>query len=265
MLSESLLSFITIRWLDVIDIILVAVLMYQLYKLVKGTVAIRIFIGILSIYLIWKIVESLQMDLLSEILGQFIGVGVIALIIVFQQELRRFLLLIGTTGFFTGKRSSKWFSIFKWKRQKASDLNIDAIVMACKKMAKTYTGALIVIARESDLKYYSSTGEKIDAELSTSLLESIFFKNSPLHDGGVIIAKNRITAARCVLPVSESDRFPTHLGLRHRAGAGITENTGALSIIVSEETGKISFCSDGKIKDVSDEKELREQLLKELD
>ncbi len=262
-LIQSIL-FISIGWLDVLDILLVAILLYQLYKLIKGTVAIRIFLGILAIYLIWKLVSAMQMELLSEILGQFIGVGVLALIIVFQQEIRRFLLLLGSQSAFAGPGIIK--KILSWSKNKVTEeqLDVGAIIRACFDLSRSKTGALLVISQESELQYQASTGTAIDANLSASLLESIFFKNSPLHDGGVIIYQNRIKAARCILPVSDSPKIPPHLGLRHRAAVGITENTTAIAIAVSEETGKISAVKAGDLQlDISAE-ELRSFLEREL-
>lgn len=239
--------FITFRWLDAIDILLVAIIMYQLYNLVKGTVAIRIFLGILSIYLFWKVAEAFQMDLLSEILGQFIGVGVIALIIVFQQEIRRFLLLIGNNNIFSSK-NKRLLKMLQLSTEKEEKINIPPIIDACKNLSQTKTGALIILDLNNELKAYSNSGEHINAKLSKSLLENIFFKNSPLHDGGVIIENNTIVAARCILPISENQSFPAHFGLRHRSAAGITEISQAIAIIVSEETGKISISQKGTIK-----------------
>ncbi len=258
------LLFITFRWLDLIDILLVAIIMFQLYKLVKGTVAIRIFLGILAIYLFWKIVEALQMELLSEILGQFIGVGVLALIIVFQQELRRFLLLIGNNQFFSGKRKNKFINLLKTKESQGQQLDIDSILSSTKSLAATKTGALIILDLHSELKYYSASGEKINSQVSAAMLESIFFKNSPLHDGGVIIENNKIIAARCILPVSENQEFPSHFGLRHRAAAGITETSRSIAIIVSEETGKISTATEGRINYNIALNELEETLNEEV-
>ena len=258
------IAFISVRWLDLLDIVLVALIMYQLYNLVKGTVAIRIFVGILAIYLFWKVVAAFQMQLLSEILGQFIGVGVLALIIVFQQEIRRFLLLIGNNRIIGKGKGGRLLKLFKVQERSSEKLNISSIIMACKELSSTKTGALIVIDVADELKFYSSSGEKIDAVVSPAILESIFFKNSPLHDGGVIIANNRIRAARCILPVSENQEFPTHYGLRHRAAAGITHTSRSIAIIISEETGKISLSKKGKIDyDISLER-LNEQLKKEV-
>ena len=258
------LLFITFRWLDVVDILLVSIIMYQLYKLVKGTIAIRIFLAILAIYLFWKIVSAFQMQLLSEILGQFIGVGVLALIIVFQQEIRRFLLLLGSNSIFSRKRNSKLMNLLNVNNIERKKLDIKPIITATKSLSSTKTGALIIIDIHSELKFISTSGEKIDARISAPLLESIFFKNSPMHDGGLIIEDNRIVAARCILPVSENQSFPAHFGLRHRAAAGITESSRALAIIISEETGKISLAKEGEVNYNISIEELNEKLKKEI-
>jgi len=259
MLNLFITAFIPIRVLDIIDIILVAFLLYQIYMLIRGTVAINIFIGIFVLYIIWLVVRVLNMELLSTILGQIIGVGVIALIIVFQQEIRRFLLFIGTRYL-----SKNRFSIENWlfPKQKnfVAQVNIEAVVKACRNMSETKTGALIVIARKSELQYYAETGDIINAETSSRLIENIFFKNSPLHDGALIIINDKIHAVRCILPVTENMNLPAHYGLRHRAALGISEHTDALIIVVSEETGKISFCHEGNIKYGISSMELRELL-----
>lgn len=255
------MDFLEFNILDIVDILLVAFLLFQLYKLVRGTVAIKIFVGISTIYLIWKLVEVLQMELLSEILGQFIGVGVLAVIIVFQQELRKFLLMIGNTKFFSKEGIMK----FKWiTEENTVEVNVNAIVDACNQMASSMTGAIIIITKENSLSSYIDTGELIQAKTSTSLLQNIFFKNSPMHDGAVIITGEKVMAARCILPVIENDAFPSHLGMRHRAAAGITENTDCLAIIVSEERGKISIAKKGELEiDLSSE-QLKEKLQEEL-
>ncbi len=255
------MDFLEFSILDIIDILLVALLLFQLYKLVRGTVAIKIFVGISAIYLLWKLVEALQMELLSEILGQFIGVGVIAVIIVFQQELRKFLLMIGNTKFFSKEGIMK----FKWVTEENTvEVNINAIIDACEKMASSMTGAIIIISKENSLSSYIDTGELIQAKTSSSLLQNIFFKNSPMHDGAVIITGDKLMAARCVLPVIENDSFPSHLGMRHRAAAGITENTDCLAIIVSEERGKISIAKKGKLEIDLNSGQLKERLQEEL-
>jgi uncharacterized protein (TIGR00159 family) len=254
-------GFITIKWLDVIDIVLVAFLMYQLYMLIRGTVAINIFIGIFTIYLIWHIVKALNMQLLSSILGQIIGVGVIALIIVFQQEIRRFLLLMGT------RYMSKQFSIeniFAVGGSSAPKVKTKDIVRACIHMAKSKTGALIVIGRKSALHFYAETGEIINANCSSRLMESIFFKNSPMHDGAIIIIGDKIFAAGCILPITQSLDVSENLGMRHRAALGMCENNDSLVIVISEENSNISFAEYGKIKTNISLKELNKKLEQEF-
>lgn len=238
-------SFLHIRMLDVIDVLLVAILLFELYQLLKGTAAINIFFGIIAVFAAWKVVKVLEMELLSEILNAFISVGFIALIVVFQPEIRKFLLLLGTPGFI--KRHKKRFFFWKIKFVQDSVLNIDTIVQACFRMAHVKTGALIVISRKTGLQDYIETGEQLDARVSDLLMENIFFKNSPLHDGAVIITDNQIKAARCILPVSNNQDIPTSYGLRHRSALGITERSDAISIVVSEQTGKIAYCKEGNI------------------
>ena len=241
-------SFISFKWIDAIDILLVSILLFQFYRIVKGSVAINIFAGILSVYFLWLIVKALKMQLLSSILGQFIGVGVIALIIVFQQELRRFLLLIGTNGLLGKGKWTETLLNLKFVDTDKNYVDIHQIVKACKSMAETNTGAIVVISTKTDLNFYANTGDSIKAEVSARLLESLFYKNSPMHDGAVIVSNNMILAARCVLPVSENEDFPAHLGMRHRAAVGITESTDAIAIVVSEQTGEIAFVKNGELK-----------------
>jgi diadenylate cyclase len=239
--------FIHVRFIDVIDILLVAIIFYEIYKLVKGTVAFNIFMGIFIIFVIWLVVKSLKMELLGSILGQLFGVGVIAIIIVFQQEVRRFLLMLGTK-----YRSNKKFSLenlFSNEYKLASEGSLRAIVDACAQMSENRVGALIVLARESELREYVETGEIIDAEISSELIRCIFYKNSPLHDGAMILSLNRVKAARCILPVSQKLEINPVYGLRHRAAIGLTEQTDAYVIVVSEETGHISMSSGGELNE----------------
>ncbi|MCG8412558.1 MAG: diadenylate cyclase CdaA [Bacteroidales bacterium] len=241
-----LTAFITIRFLDILDILLVAFLLYQIYNLIRGTTAINIFIGIFSLYLLWLLVKALNMSLLSSILGQVIGVGVIALLIVFQQEIRRFLLIITTRYIRTRKFSFE--NLFAFGEKNEKQINIEAIVNACSNMSVLKTGALIAISKKSDLLSFIKTGDVLNADTSSRLLESIFFKNSPLHDGAVIIKEDRIAAARCVLPSTESVDLPAQYGMRHRAALGITEKTDAVVVLVSEETGAISFAKEESLE-----------------
>jgi len=238
-----MLDFLDISFTDVLDVVLVAVLLYYVYKLLRGTVAINIFIGITIIFLIWKITQALEMEMLSGILGTLIGGGVIALIIVFQQEIRKFLLMLGTTNFSSKKNFLKQLKFLNSETQIETD--VETIVNVCESMSKTKTGALIVFERGQSLDFVKVTGDKINAEVNRPLLESIFFKNSPLHDGATIIKGNTIVATRVVLPLSNKE-LPSHFGLRHRAAVGITEKTDSLCLVVSEETGKISYVKDGE-------------------
>lgn len=250
--------FIQIRFFDVLDIVLVAILLYRVYKLIKGTVAINIFIVIFSLYLIWLLVKAFKMELLSTIMSQFISVGVIVLIVVFQQELRRFLIVIGTR-YFKSKRFS-FEKMFTLNPRYVSINAIDSIVTASENMSKTKTGALIVVSHAAELRTYTHTGDNINAEVSHRLLENLFFKNSPMHDGAVIIVGDKIRAARCILPVSNSPTLPAKFGLRHRAALGMSEETETLVIIVSEETGIVSIAKDGQLTENISGKELTRQL-----
>ncbi len=239
------MGFLDLGLIDILDIVLVAYLFYKLYLLLRGTVAINIFAGILAFWAVWWIVKALDMQLLSTILGQFIGVGVIALIIVFQQELRRFFLLIGSE--YLSNINLSIENVFSKILKEVAEVKVYSIAVACINMAKAKTGALIVISDDSRLENYSESGTLIDAETSGTLLESIFFKNNPLHDGAVIIVRNKIHAAGCILPVSKSKNLPNQYGLRHRSALGISEVTNALVIVASEETGQIAYFKNGKI------------------
>ncbi|WP_347157376.1 diadenylate cyclase CdaA [Pontibacter chitinilyticus] len=238
------IGFLEISFLDIVDVLLVTVLLYQLYKLLTGSVALKIFLGLLSVYLLYLVVRAAGMELLTIILGQFMGVGVLAAIIVFQPEIRRFLLLIGKT---TAFNNDRLFRSFPWRRETAEKISLTPFIEAAKSLAAKNTGALIVFARSSELKYYAESGDLIDAIVSKRLLISIFNKNSPLHDGAVIIANNRVKAARCILPVTENNDVPASMGLRHRAAIGLTEVTDSVVLVVSEETGQVALVRNGEV------------------
>ncbi len=240
----ELFNFLEFGFLDLIDITLVAVLLYYIYRLVRGTVAINIFIGIVVIYIIWELTKALNMDVLSGILGKFISVGVFALIVVFQQEIRKFLLMIGSTKFFTDNKLLENFSFLQTKLKTNTDVN--SILTACIKMGSTKTGVLLVIERKNNLDFVKNTGDEMNISITQPILESIFYKNSPLHDGAVIIEGNNITATRVILPISNNKNIPNRFGLRHRAAIGITEKTDALALLVSEETGQLSYIKNGE-------------------
>jgi uncharacterized protein (TIGR00159 family) len=248
--------------LDIIDIFLVAIILFQIYRIIRGTAAFTIFIAIFFIYLFWIIVKALNMEMISALLGQVIGVGVLALIIVFQQEVRRFLLVLGNR-YITGSRFSlgRFFSAFG--SETSSPKEAEELVRACEKMASKKTGALIVIGRKSSLDLYSEGGEVLKAQISAELLETIFFKNAPLHDGAVLIEGHQILAARCPLPTTERVDVDPRFGMRHRAAIGMSEHTDSLIIVVSEESGYISVVEEGEIRENVTPNELRNILLME--
>lgn len=237
------IGFLNVSWVDVIDIALVSILLYQVYKLIRGSIAVNIFLGILALYLVYLIVRAAQMELLATILGQFMGVGVLAMIILFQPEIRKFLLVIGRG---TEFRDNFFKNIANWRNSYHDDFDINQVMEAVKTLKATKTGALIVFSRDVELRFYVETGDPLNSDVSKRLLISIFSKNSPLHDGAVIIYKGRIKAARCILPVSENDHLPAHFGLRHRAAVGMSENTDTLVLAISEETGRLILARNGK-------------------
>ena len=250
---------------DAIDIVLFAALLYYLYRLIRGTVAINIFMGIVIIYLIWKITEALQMQLLSSILGQFIGVGVFALIVVFQQEIRKFLLVIGSTNVIKSKNFIKKFSFLKKTTENSIiDRMCETLISACRKMGEDRTGALIILEHNQSLEFVKATGDKMNIELNQPILESIFYKNSPLHDGAIVIQDGFIVATRVILPVVSQSVIPKEYGLRHRAAVSITEKTDALALVVSEETGKISYINNGEFVHYDTDSELVTLLIESL-
>jgi uncharacterized protein (TIGR00159 family) len=237
------IGFLDVTWVDFVDIALVSILLYQVYKLIRGSIAVNIFLGILALYLVYLIVRAAQMELLATILGQFMGVGVLAMIILFQPEIRKFLLVIGRG---TEFKENIFKTIANWRHQYHDDFDIHEVMEAAKSLKATKTGALIVFSRDTELKFYVQTGDALDSAVNKRLLLSIFNKNSPLHDGAVIIHKGRIKAARCVLPVSENDNLPPHFGLRHRAAVGMSENTDTLVMAISEESGRLILARNGK-------------------
>jgi len=254
-------SFLNLRFLDIIDILLVAVILYYFYTLIRETIAVNIVLGLVIIYLVYFLIKQMHMRLLTEMLGGFVSVGFIALIVVFQQEIRHFLLLIGRNASLQNNKAW-WFFLFgKDAIEKNNNSKIKPIIDACKSMKKSRTGALIVFTKYFDEQIYQNSGELIDARVSKRLLESIFQKHSPLHDGAVIIANNKIKCASCILPLSDNNQIPEDLGLRHRAGIGISEISDASAIIISEETGEVAFAKQGHIKNNISFPELEELLI----
>ncbi len=235
--------FLDVTWVDLVDVGLVAILLYQIYKMIRGSLAVNIFLGILALYLIYLVVRAAQMELLATILGQFMGVGVLAMIILFQPEIRKFLLVIGRS---TELNRDFFKSLAHWRTRYHDDFDVNEVTEAVKTLKATRTGALIVFSRDAELKSYVETGDPVDAEVTKRMVLSIFNKNSPLHDGAIVIFKGRIKAARCVLPVSENDHLPTHFGLRHRSALGMSEITDTLVLAISEETGRLILARNGK-------------------
>jgi len=238
--------FIHITFFDVIDILVFAYVLYKIYMLIKGSLAINIFVGIALIYIIWMAVRAFKMQLLAGLLGQVMGVGMIALVIVFQQEIRRFLLIIGSKYFAVNYRL-KFLSLFKSQKKSKPPLNATSIAVALKNLSEKKTGALIVVANKMSLDNFSHIGDALNANISSRLIEGIFNKESPLHDGAIIIFENKITSARCILPISDKADLPPHYGTRHRAALGMSEFTDSIIIVVSEENGAISYAYDGNL------------------
>ena len=231
---------------DLIDVLLVAFFLYQTYKLMKSSGTMAIFSGVVSFIIVWSLVSQvLEMRLMGAILDKFISVGFVVLVILFQDEIRRFLMALGS------HRGWKFLGNLFSKRGSDKENEgkfVAPVVLACMNMARKKTGALIVIQQEVDLTVFEHTGEMFNADVNARLIENIFFKNSPLHDGAMIIADGRIKAAGCILPVAQNANLPKDLGLRHRSALGMSLETDALIIIVSEERGKISVAHNGKLE-----------------
>jgi uncharacterized protein (TIGR00159 family) len=241
------MGFIRIGVMDYFDILAVAVLMYYLYKMAKGTNVPNIVVGIIFLYLIWQITSSIGLEMFSSILGKVLGVGLVAIVVIFQPEIRQFLQTIGLK-----QRTSKhglafWRRVFGVGNGNEAKIDPTPIVRAAITMSECKTGALIVIRQETDLAFIAETGIAVDAVTSAPLLENIFFKNAPLHDGAVIIQGNRVVAAKCVLPSTRA-RVPKNYGMRHRAALGMSEISDAIVVVVSEETGGISIAHNGAIE-----------------
>ena len=234
---------------DVIDILLVALILYEAYRLLRRSGASNLFWGILAFILVWFLVSFVfQLELTAALFDRIISVGAIALIVIFQEEIRTFFYRVGAR-----------FSSFQYKLTKNEEgetvtrQQVLEITQACRHMASTKTGALIVLSGKTDIKEYTDTGERLNAIVSARLIENIFFKNTPLHDGALVIREGKMLAAACILPVSRNQEIPQHYGLRHRAALGLTEKSDATCIVVSEETGHISVAHQGEIREVKED------------
>lgn len=240
-------DFIHISFIDILDIVLVGLLIFEIIRFFRRTSVMGVFLGILAIYVTWLIVRALNMKLLSFILGQILGVGVIALIILFQPEIRRFLFSLGNRIKSAPRRT--FLTRLLSSRQGGMDATaLGELTAAVRKMSETKTGALIVLQHGSNLERYIETGDTLNAGINRRLIENIFFKNSPLHDGAMIMGPNSIIAARCTLPISENPDIPPQFGMRHKAALGLSELTDASVIVVSEQTGEISYAERGEMQ-----------------
>lgn len=249
---------------NVLDILFVAGFIHQLYRLLKGSLAFNMLIGLVTIYIFWMVVRYFNMPLLEKILGEVTKFGFLAIIIIFQQEIRKFLLLLGKISFLAENKSMFRFLPWNWKIEKSFHTNFDEIVEACEYLAETNQGAIIVFPKTSEMKFIGSSGEIIDAHITRRLLISIFNKHSPLHDGAVIIASSKIKAANAVLPVSENPELLNKYGLRHLSAIGITEQTDALVVVVSEEKGTMAVAKEGKLMEGLSKSQIIDILNKEF-
>jgi len=250
---------------DIIDIFLTAMLFYGAYKLLKRSGALNVFFGIMAFIIIWFMVSKVfRMELLGVILDGLVNVGAFALIVLFQEEIRRFFSKLGSSKNWGILNFFRKFIKGSENEQVKTDYDLVQVVIACRNLSKTGTGGLIIITRGNDLEFYTQSGEPIDARIRSRLIENIFFKNSPLHDGALIISNRRLKAAACILPVSKNQTIPKRLGLRHRSALGISELSDAIAIVVSEETGHISWAINGKLTINGKPEELEHVLSNEM-
>ncbi len=256
----AILDFLHITLTDVLDILMVAAIIFLLFRWLRGSSAMNVFIAVIFLYVVKVVVSALNMTLMSGIMSTVLDVGVIALIIIFQPEIRYFLIKLGSRYGLGGSGWKIFDRLFGRKGDRLGSESLDQILDAVADMSAQKTGALIVIARKDPLQHIIETGDTIDARISKRLLMNLFFKNSPLHDGAVVLHDNRIVAARCTLPLSGKPDIPASYGMRHKAALGISEANDAHVIVVSEETGQVSFVSDGQICTVRDREQLRSLL-----
>ena len=254
----AFLGFLELSIADILDIILLGLIIFFLFKWIRGTSAMSIFIAIVSLYLITVVVGAFNMRLMTAIMDMVLDVGVLALIVIFQPEIRKFLIRLGNK-YMSSARGQKLLNriLGGGKTAKSSSEEVNDLTEACRRMSEDKTGALIVIAHNTPLDEIISTGDRLDAKIHRRLIMNLFFKNSPLHDGAVVISGGRIVAARCTLPITEKKNIPAKFGMRHKAAIGITEETDADAIVVSEETGNISFVKSGEVTPINNINELK--------
>ncbi|MBK6948394.1 MAG: TIGR00159 family protein [Haliscomenobacter sp.] len=258
------IGFLPLRIWDVLDILIVAYLMYQIYRLLRGNIAFNILLGLLIFFVIYGVVNQLGMDLLAAVLGQFVSVGVIIIVIIFQQEIRRFLFYLGNS---TLRQRSRFLRRILDRRPEPSEGReryLRLLKGGLLRLSRQKTGALVVLTKDIVMEEILATGVLLEAAMSEQILESIFNKLSPLHDGAVLIRRGRLLAAGCILPVSENQELPQSAGLRHRAAVGVTERFDAAAIVVSEETGHIAFAYGGKLFPELESEEVEAKLREHL-
>ena len=262
----ALFGFLQLSIADILDIVLLGLIIFFLFRWIRGSSAMSIFVAIVSLYVIRVLVSAFNMRLMTAIMDMVLDVGVLALIVIFQPEIRKFLIRLGNR-YMNSSRGRAIVNRILGKDTQTTVSNTEAIndlTEACRRMSEEKTGALIVIAHKNPLEEVISTGDRIDAAIHRRLVMNLFFKNSPLHDGALVIANNRIAAARCTLPITESKSLPANYGMRHKAAIGITEESDADVVVVSEETGRISFVKAGKVTPIQNINELKLLLTESL-
>lgn len=257
MMLLEIFGFLRLSFMDIMDILLVALIIYQIFRWIRGSSAMSIFVAILALYVIRVIVAALNMKLMSAIMDTVLDVGVVALIVIFQPEIRRLLTRLGNRYRSATNGEGILSKIFGNNSSKLGSEAVKELTEACRSMSLEKTGALIVMQHQTPLDYIVETGDRIDANINRRLLMNLFFKNSPLHDGAVIINNGRIVAARCTLPITQKTDIPPSFGMRHKAAIGISEETDADVIVVSEETGNISFVKEGNVTHIGNINELK--------
>ena len=261
----SAFDFIQMSFTDILDIILLGLIIFVAFRWLRGSSAVSIFLAIVSLYLIRVVVSAFNMKLIEAILNMVLDVGVLAIIVIFQPEIRKFLTKLGK-GYMSSPRGKAFLDRLLGRSTALGEYREEAnnIAEACFRMSESKTGALIVLARSTSLDEVINTGDKIDANVHRRLITNLFFKNSPLHDGAVIIKGDKIVAARCTLPITERTDIPANYGMRHKAAIGITEETDADAIVVSEETGKVSLVSRGEVTPITNINELKQKLISQI-
>ena len=253
----DIFGFLKFSFTDVLDILLVALIIYLVFRWIQDSSVVNIFIAIIAIFFLKVVADALKMKLMSSLLATFIDVGVIALIVIFQPEIRHFLMRLGSGTSLGRKGRALMNRLLGREEHQADSSDVNEITEACRTMSEQKTGALIVLTRSNALESVAETGDRIDSGINRRLIMNIFFKNSPLHDGAMIISGRRIEAARCTLPITSRQDIPASYGMRHKAAIGITEETDADVIVVSEETGGISFGRNGNLQSISNINELK--------